>query len=402
MSPPKGGKKKKKGDDKSAEEFPRLEGHREGPKFMVIKRTDQKDSSFEKVSPIFIHKEIKSACGEPLTTVKLRNGTLLVKTKSIAQANQLLRCKMLFDMTVSVEENVKLNQTKGIITSADLRYATIKEIVEELSSQGVCQVEQMKRKRLGILEPTNSFILTFKSSGVPETVKVGYLVLNVRLFIPRPIRCYQCQYYSHPATYCPNEEVCSNCCEEGHKPNKCTGPTTCRNCKSSHHASWSTECEVFKVEQEVMRIKVNEGVSIREARNLYRARNSSNATYCDVVKGNQGNLSTKESIVATNNAQPQSNSIQSMKSQTSLKDSHKPEKYNSAPVTSNMTPTQITENDLNMPGTSYNSKFILNHIVSLNDDGISSGNQMEIEPQKLTRPRSETSEDDCSKKKIRK
>ncbi|XP_055633813.1 uncharacterized protein LOC129774140 [Toxorhynchites rutilus septentrionalis] len=200
MAPPKGGGKKKKPNELT----PKLEGHREGPKFVVIKRNN---GSFEKVSPVFIHKGIKSICGEPLNVVKLRDGTLLVKTTSINQANQLLRCKKMFDMEIAVEENAKLNQSKGIVTCADLRYATEEEIEEDLEKQGVCKIEVMMSKRDGNLNPTNSFILTFKSTGIPETVKVGYHVLRVRLFIPRPMRCYQCQLFGHSSKFCMEKEA---------------------------------------------------------------------------------------------------------------------------------------------------------------------------------------------------
>lgn len=387
MSPPKGGgNRKKKGDG-----FPRLEGHREGPKFLIVKRMDMKDASFEKVSPIFINKGIKTACGEPLNIVKLRDGTLLVKTKSVAQANQLLRCKMLFEMAVSVEENSKLNQTKGIITSAELRYATMEEIKDDLADQGVCQVDRMMRKKSGVLEPTNSFILTFNASGVPEMVKVGYLSLNVRLFIPRPIRCYKCQYYGHPAKFCSTEEVCSNCCEEGHKSDECSGQTMCRNCKSTNHSSWSTECAVFKVEQEVMRIKVTEGVSMREAKNLYKARNPANVNYSDVVKGNQGNSNSETQSVDTNQTQPLANTTQ-VQTQTPQNNSQDPAKSDSTSALSIKTRTQTPHTDSQKPGTSSNSAAILNSILD---------EQMEVELLKLTRPRSETSEEDCVIKKIK-
>ncbi|XP_058827089.1 uncharacterized protein LOC131687064 [Topomyia yanbarensis] len=281
MAPPKGGGRKKKPNDL----LPKLEGHREGPKFIILKRVD---GSFEKVSPIIIHKGIKTICGEPLNTIKLRDGTLLVKTKNINQANQLLRCKMMFEMEITVEENIKLNQTKGIVTCADLKYATEEEILEELQEQGVCNVEVMKRKKDGILISTNSYILTFKSNGIPESVKVGYLVLSVRLFIPRPLRCYKCQYFGHSSKFCSKEEVCSNCCKVGHTSDHCSGGTLCRNCGSSEHASWSLKCKVFETEQEITRIKVTENVSVREARQLYKIRFPNHtSTYSEVVSNIQ-------------------------------------------------------------------------------------------------------------------
>ncbi|XP_058826775.1 uncharacterized protein LOC131686796 [Topomyia yanbarensis] len=244
MAPPKGGARKKKPNDL----LPKLEGHHEGPKFIILKRVD---GSFEKVSPIIIHKGIKTICGEPLNTIKLRDGTLLVKTKNINQANQLLRCKMMFEMEITVEENIKLNQTKGIVTCADLKYATEEEILKELQEQGVCNVEVMKRKKDGILISTNSYVLTFKSNEIPESVKVGYLVLSVRLFIPRPLRCYKCQYFGHSSKFCSKEEV-------------------------------------FETEQEITRIKVTENVSVREARQLYKIRFLNHtSTYSEVVSNSQ-------------------------------------------------------------------------------------------------------------------
>lgn len=291
MAPPKGGGKKKKG----SEAQPKLDGHREGPKFVVVKRMDVKDGSFEKVSPIFIHKGIKSICGEPLNIIKLRDGTLLVKTKSISQANQLLRGKMMFDMEIAVEENAKLNQTKGIVTCADLRYATEEEIMEDLQDQGVASVEVMKRKKDGKLVTTNSYILTFKSTGVPESVKVGFHHLSVRLFIPRPMRCYKCQFFGHSSKFCSREEVCSNCCQVGHTSKDCSGQTLCRNCGSLEHASWSNKCKVFAAEQEITRIKVTENVSIREARELYKARYPNNTnTYSEVVRNSQVQISISQ------------------------------------------------------------------------------------------------------------
>lgn len=284
MAPPKGGGKKKKAN----EGLPKLKGHREGPKFVVIKRTDIKDRSFEKVSPVYIHKGIKSICGEPLNVIKLREGTLLVKTKNISQANLLLRCNKMFDMEITVEENAKLNQTKGIVTCADLKYATEEEIMDDLKEQGVSKVEAMMRKKDGQLISTNSFILTFKSTGVPESVKVGYHILSVRLFIPRPMRCYKCQFFGHSSKFCSKEEVCSNCCQVGHTSDNCSGKTLCRNCGSSEHASWSNKCKVFEAEQEITRIKVTENVSIREARQLYKIRFPTNmTTYSEVVRTSQ-------------------------------------------------------------------------------------------------------------------
>lgn len=278
MVPPSRGKKKPK-------DGPKLEGHKDGPKFLVVKCSEE-SQSFTSVSPFFIQKGVKSICGEPLSVKKLRNGSLLVQTKSISQANQFLKSTAMFELPIVVSEHIALNQTRGIVTCADLRNASLEEIQEELKDQGVCKVEYLQRKRNGKLEITNSFIVTFNASELPEKVKAAFHSLPVRAYIPRPMRCYRCQYFGHSGKSCTRDEVCSNCCVQGHKSVDCTNKTLCRNCNSTQHPSWSNTCPVFSREQEIQRIRTVRKLPYYEARRLYTLNNPLEHSFSKVVSSN--------------------------------------------------------------------------------------------------------------------
>jgi len=67
--------------------------------------------------------------------------------------------------------------------------------LEVLSNQGVMEVKRILSKRNGMIERTNTFIITF---GLPtpqalKSVKAACLKLYVEPYIPNPLRCYNLQ-----------------------------------------------------------------------------------------------------------------------------------------------------------------------------------------------------------------
>ncbi|GFS25538.1 nucleic-acid-binding protein from mobile element jockey [Elysia marginata] len=60
--------------------------------------------------------------------------------------------------------------------------------------------------------PTNSFILTFDSPTSPTQVKAGYVKLNVRPYVPTPMRCYKCHKFGHGREKCRRQDpICDKC-----------------------------------------------------------------------------------------------------------------------------------------------------------------------------------------------
>ena len=92
------------------------------------------------------------------------------------------------------------------------------------------------------------------------------------LFVPNPLRCFNCQKFGHHEDKCPVDigSVCERCGmgNHDHHTNHCKNPTKCVNC-GGEHLSRSNECETWKKEKEIMKLKVTKNLTYLEARKLF-------------------------------------------------------------------------------------------------------------------------------------
>lgn len=68
------------------------------------------------------------------------------------------------------------------------------EIVSELTQQGVMNVKRITIKKEQIIK-TGTYIMTFNKPQPPERIQIGYVSVQVSIFIPNPLRCYTCQKF---------------------------------------------------------------------------------------------------------------------------------------------------------------------------------------------------------------
>ena len=115
---------------------------------------------------------------------------------------------------------------------------------------------------------TGTYILTFSRPTPPKKLRVGYLSIEVDLFIPNPLRCFQCQKFGHGRDSCKGKAICFRCGQDGH--DNCQNSAKCINCKGDHLAT-SKDCPVWKKEKEVQRVKTENRLSYPEARRLVEA-----------------------------------------------------------------------------------------------------------------------------------
>ena len=107
---------------------------------------------------------------------------------------------------VSVAPHPTKNSAIGVITCRELTDSTEEEVLSGMVDQGVTKVRRMNRKTNGKLVATNTFVLTFRTKVLPKTVRVGWLSIRVRTYVPDPTRCYRCQRYGHVAKTCKGHE----------------------------------------------------------------------------------------------------------------------------------------------------------------------------------------------------
>ena len=182
------------------------------PRFIIIESSDQ-NTSITSLSPFVIQKVIQSIAGEPKSIkILTRSNQHLIEVSKKAHAENLLRTQSFHNLNVRVCPHSSLNSSRGVIRCPDLRGCSEQEILDEMKSQGVTAVKRFRVKD-GQLKDTNTFVFTFNTPNLPSTIKIAFLRVNVEVYIPNPLRCFNCQQYGHHEDRCKSHPVCSNCGE---------------------------------------------------------------------------------------------------------------------------------------------------------------------------------------------
>ena len=232
----------------------------------------------------------------------MRNQTLLIETTRKIQTEQLLKCKTFFNLSVEVSEHKTLNSSKGIIRDKALKGESEENIKDNLQDQGVIAVKRFKIRKGHDLVSTNTLLLTFNSVVPPKSLKIFYRIIPVEMYIPNPLRCFTCQRFGHHENNCPVDlgSICERCGMGGHDhhTNHCTNPAQCVNC-GKDHLSRSSDCEVWKKEKEIMKLKVTKNLTYPEARKLY-GQQQPEFTFTKVVQSLSAKPETKTAYTQYN------------------------------------------------------------------------------------------------------
>lgn len=288
-----------------------------GEKFLIMKRIGSSDH-FNNVSTFLLDAAIKTAAGgEVEKCVKMKDGSILIKTKSVTQAKGLVRLiEIQPSIQVMVEENEKLNNSKGVVYCEELKNSSDLEILNNMKKQHVVAIKRFNKKVNGVEIETGLYMFTFCTNVLPESVKIGFLNVKVRPYIPAPLRCYNCFKFGHISSNCKISKKCINCGLDHHvsEGERCTRLTKCVNCQGDH-VNNSKNCPFYKKESEIQKIKVTENVHIKEAVQRYKERNPifpSDRLYSSVLRKCNCKCSCESGTVENNSMSNNQSTEQSL------------------------------------------------------------------------------------------
>ena len=159
-------------------------------------------------------------------------------------------------------------------------------MVKELADQGVEKVSRFILRKDDREIKTNTYFVTFATSSPPEKLRIGYYFVEVKPYIPNPLRCFQCQEFGHSKKFCKKSLRCWKCGKGGHDGNDCSAENKCCvNCKGDHYSSSKT-CPIWILEKEIQRVKTEKNLPYGEAKRLVSPPSSSPATssYASAVR----------------------------------------------------------------------------------------------------------------------
>ena len=221
-------------------------------RFLIVK-SEEKDRKVSDLSPFAIEKSIQAIAGHPKSIKRLKSGGLLLEFEKKSHITNLLSTKNLFNLNVKISLHGSLNTSNGVIRCQDLGPCTDDEILENLKSEGVIL---MYKKR------TNTYILTFNTPTLPKKIKAAYLSVNVEVYIPNPLRCYNCQVFGHHEDSCLKKPICGNCGREKHCSDvrNCSETPKFANCNGNHPDS-PRDCPSWKNEKQILIVKYQRSIT---------------------------------------------------------------------------------------------------------------------------------------------
>ena len=91
--------------------------------------------------------------------------------------------------------------SKGVIWGVPIG-VTIEEIKTNLKGGVLKNARRMQATREGVRKDSEYVVLEFEEEVIPKKVALRFMSYSVREYVPKPMRCYNCQRFGHIAKAC--------------------------------------------------------------------------------------------------------------------------------------------------------------------------------------------------------
>nr|XP_029723039.1 uncharacterized protein LOC115263799 [Aedes albopictus] len=253
--------------------------------------------------PFIIRMSIEDAVGAiEDARPEARGARYVLKVRQKRQIEKLLKLRKLVDDTaITIEFHETLNIRKCTVTCHSGKHLSDSVLTSRLGSQRVIDVRRFTRrdpKDKKKFVPTNTMVLTFQGTTVPEYIYFGYEKVATRPYYPSPLQCSKCHRFRHTRKYCTEAALCADCSSEHvDESTPCSADPLCINC-SGPHSSRSRDCPVKISETKIVKIKVDQDVTYTEARKIHESRKEPGPTMSSTVNDLQKKLEEKDQEIA--------------------------------------------------------------------------------------------------------
>lgn len=114
---------------------------------------------------------------------------------------------------------------------------SVEEIMQDINAGEIPIIEVYRLTRFinKKKELTNKIAVVFRTSFLPEFVKIMRVRCHVQPFFSRVLFCEKCLRYNHKSSNCKSSAIkCKKCCSVDHKEDDCNFRAFCFHCKENH------------------------------------------------------------------------------------------------------------------------------------------------------------------------
>jgi len=170
-----------------------------------------------------------------------RAGNLIIECMDNQQYKTLLKTTHLGEWVIKVYVPKSMSTSIGCIYNVPLDI-TEEDIKEVLKTQNVsnCVILSYYNKEKKERQPSTTVKLFFNIPELPMKISLGFRMYKTKVFVPKPIQCFNCQQFGHMQSDCSKAKVCYKCGQQ-HETNECTATKPkCVNCKGEHQSNSNT------------------------------------------------------------------------------------------------------------------------------------------------------------------
>ena len=245
--------------------------------YITINSTQNQDKSLDKQSVFAIGKQLNKIGINP-EYVNRSGSHLDIKVNTARESKKLLAIKEFCGIPVKVSPHKTLNYSKGVVKHREFEKCTEEEME---TIEHVTDAYRIYRTINGTPTPTGKWILTFDMPICPNTINVWYIKnIPVEKYIPKPMRCYNCQRFGHTKKRCKGRARCKQCGDSPHG-DTCDKTPFCPNCNQPDHTALSAECPQYQKIRSILKYQAENGGSYQNARDIIFPKTK---TYSNAVK----------------------------------------------------------------------------------------------------------------------